>query len=102
MVTPERQYTIAAAADARPLQSYELFTEQAAEAPLSAYHAAFGSAPPPQPLEPAPAQQQGTQRAVDKRVQQLFDVPSHLIPPLDQLLGRFVLAVAGQQRPQPA
>lgn len=100
IVTPERQYTAASSADARPMQSYEMFAAQATEAPLSAYNAAFGEGPAAQPLEqpvPAPAALGTTQRDLNKRVQELFDMPSHTIPALEQLLGNFVLAVSGQR-----
>ena len=75
VVTPERQYTVASSAEAAPMHSYEMFAEQAADAPLSAYHAAFGAAPAPQPLEQPQPGGQGTQRQVDQRVQELLDVP---------------------------
>ena len=99
ILTPERQFSIASSAEAPPQQSYEMFADQTAKAPLSAYHAAFGTAPAPQPLEsqPRPAEQ-GTQRQVEQRVQELFDMPAHLIPSLDQMLDGFVLAVAGQRQ----
>ena len=98
IVTADRQYSVAAAADSRPLQSYELFREQAADAPLSAYHAAFGTQKPPQPVEAAEsaAELPSTQRQADQKLQQLFDMPSHTIPSLDHLLDSFIAAVSKQ------
>ena len=98
VVTADRQYSIAAAAEAHPLQSYEMFTEQAADAPLSAYHAAFGAQKPSQPVEAAEpaAELPSTQRQADKQLQELFDVPSHAIPSLDHMLGSFMAAVSRQ------
>ena len=100
IVTADRQYSIAAAAEAQPLQSFEMFADQAADAPLSAYHAAFGAHKAAQPVEEGQtgAELASTQQQADRRLQDLFDTPSHILPPLDHFLGSF-LAAACKQTP---